>query len=731
MNEIHITQQQNLATNQKKQELLFYLVLFTGMFLLLEIAYSIWCSGFYFGDVEVVADHFQIPLKVVFVFIAFVLIQLLLHFLFSLVVWLQALSIGKLFRLSWVATEKTAFIGWGVSLLTLLLLNEHFYPLSKFASLTEIFIPWGISGVLAAVFSIVSMSGVVLIVLSYFTSPHPPRKKHVSTSPTNGRGDMIYSPLPERFLRLGEGLGMRGFIFILFLIPVLFYYLHTDKQHTYISAATEDQPNIILIGVDSLRPDFVGYFGSTGSTPSIDNFLDQATVFAETLTPLARTFPAWTSMLTGEYPKRNGARTNLEDPQHIDLRYTLPRILQQHGYQTIFATDETRFSNIDKSFGFDKLVTPPMGVSDFLIGALNDFPFSNLLVNTRLGEIIFPYSFANRPAYSTYDPNSFLRLLRPMVLSAHSKPVFMVVHFCLPHHPYVWGTEAVTTSKSVAQYRLAVNRADQQFGDFFQMLQQSGLLQHAVVVLLSDHGEALELKGDRATDPELFVANQKGEAIPRFYPPMLENEKVDESAGHGTDVLGLTQYHTVFAWRTFGKRLNHVQVVKGYASLLDIKPTVLSLLNLPLQQLDGMSLQAQLLGSESEIHSRGDLFTESDFSPIAIRTVHPETRDVVLSGLNYFNIDQKSARVVVKDAMEKLIISSKQFADFYGDWALALYPQKNNTMTPILLNLRNGRWTNNLQLSFAQHSPAQHMLAALQRFYGSDLKPVQTNSLEK
>src|SRR3989338_2547958 len=170
-------------------------------------------------------------------------------------------------------------------------------------------------------------------------------------------------------------------------------------------AATPEKPNIILIGIDSLRPDFLGFFGYAQISPHIDQFLDHATVFSESLTPLARTFPSWVSMLTGVYPKLNTIRTNLGDQSHLQFNTTLPAILRQHGYKTIFATDETRFSNIDQRYCFDETVTPPIGFNDFLLGTLNDFPLSNLVVNTTLGKYLFPHTYANRAVFETYEPN--------------------------------------------------------------------------------------------------------------------------------------------------------------------------------------------------------------------------------------------------------------------------------------------------------------------------------------
>ena len=66
------------------------------------------------------------------------------------------------------------------------------------------------------------------------------------------------------------------------------------------------------------------------------------------------------------------------------------RCAEGHGYQTIYATDEVRFANIDQSFGFDQLITPPIGAADFLLGKAGDLPLVNLVSPTRVGAPAVP-----------------------------------------------------------------------------------------------------------------------------------------------------------------------------------------------------------------------------------------------------------------------------------------------------------------------------------------------------
>ena len=48
-------------------------------------------------------------------------------------------------------------------------------------------------------------------------------------------------------------------------------------------------------------------------------------------------------------------------------------MLRKAATTPIYSTDEVRFANIDETYGFDQVVTPPIGASDFIIGTYNEF----------------------------------------------------------------------------------------------------------------------------------------------------------------------------------------------------------------------------------------------------------------------------------------------------------------------------------------------------------------------
>lgn len=675
----------HIQLSNKKTGLLNYLFLLTLFFVLLEISLFIQGREIYLSDFKLVASHLRVPLNVIPGVLYFLFIQVLVHVSFVLLIWSLAHLVGVALKLSSQKIDQLGFRLWILGIITVLLANHYFFPNSKFATLIDYIIHFSSIADILFYISLGLMLSILIVAL---------------------RGLWLVAPYIV--------LSACGLISAIFAI-------HFTFLPQVIDASTNEKPNIIIIGIDSLRPDFLGYFGYEKQTPHLDQFLNRSTVFADSLTPLARTFPAWVSILSGEYPKKNRIRFDLASYKNANWHETLPNQLREQGYEAIFATDETRFSNIDTTYGFDKTLNPPIGFNDFLLGNLNDFPLSNLLVNTMIGKYFFPHSYANRPVFNTYDPDSFIRFLQPELNRPRTKPLFFAVHFCLPHFPYIWGGFS-ENDNFLRNYQASIHRVDRQFYDFMQLLEKDKLLEHAIVIVLSDHGEALEMHGDRVTNADLFIPGQHNHAIPHFYPPTLDSEAIDESAGHGTDVLGLSQYHTVLAFRLYGT-VSHPGMVSQRVSLLDIKPTILDFLRQrPSSKDDGTSLKKFVLGKEvARSSSTHDFFMESDFSPQAVRTVHPETHALLFQGIDYFQIDPVTARICVKDSMAKLIISSKQYADIYGDWILALYPQNKKAMIPILVNLRNGQWTNDLHTSFAQSSPAEHMLQALKQFYGNDI----------
>jgi hypothetical protein len=428
------------------------------------------------------------------------------------------------------------------------------------------------------------------------------------------------------------------------------------------------RPNIILVGLDSVRAD-VANAGEGHQVPALSGFLRRATIFADTITPLARTFGAWVSILTGRHPHTTGAIINLMPRDLVETGETLPDLLRDAGYETIYATDEVRFSNVDQSYGFDRTIGPRIGSADFLIEFFGDTPLSNLLVNTRLGDLLFPELHGNRAAKVLYHPDTFVRDLDRNLY--FESPTFLVVHLALPHWPYTFSTsEPRQRGRSDStQYpdlhAAAVERVDRQFADLMVMLELKGALDNAIVVLLSDHGESL---GE--TSP---LADASGSILP------LPGDA--SIYGHGTHVFSDEQYKVLLGFRTYGDApmpLGAAERILAPASLEDVAPTILDALDLTSRDLfDGRSLLPLLSDDYSEDPTWAEpriRFLETEFNPPGVDIGQTLTASAMARASASYRIDPLTDRVEIHPEELGRILDVRQYAALLDDHLLASVP---------------------------------------------------------
>jgi hypothetical protein len=447
-------------------------------------------------------------------------------------------------------------------------------------------------------------------------------------------------------------------------------------------AATPSKTNIILIGVDSMRPDFTVLGGDTTHAPNMNEFIKQARVFRDTTTPLARTFPSWMSILTGRHPHDTGALMNLTSRDTIKAYPTLADVLRKQGYRTTFAIDEVRFANIDESFGFDQIVTPPMGAGDFLFGALNDTPLTNLVADTWLGRLLFPHSYANRAAARVYDPGTFTRRLAAEL--EFQSPFFLAVHFTLPHYPYFWAKAPRYSPEGKAHegqslYGDTIHRADAQVGELLKLLEARGALKNAIVVLLSDHGEGLGGDADVLLTQE--TRDFQGFRIPA------------SASGHGTSVLSPPQYQVVLAMRSFGSAaLAELPpaIFDVPASLEDIMPTLLDVQNIEVAdaKFSGVSLadilSARQSAAAAHLESR-IRFTETEFNPPALAAGFAAEAEIAKQNARFYEVQPSSSRMILRASKRAEAMADRQYSAIGRHYVLAAVPLGDATYKYVLV----------------------------------------------
>jgi hypothetical protein len=356
-----------------------------------------------------------------------------------------------------------------------------------------------------------------------------------------------------------------------------------------------------------------------------------------------------------------------------------------------------------------------MGASDFLLGTLNDTPLSNLVANTVLGKWLFPNTYVNRAAATTYRPDTFIRELDRAL--EFDQPVFFSVHLTIPHWPFHWAEDhdgsPAASLRQPYTYVASVMEADRQFGRLMELLERKGALANAIVVVLSDHGEGLGLEKDNLLQPEGSSQEQLGIPVWMW--------------GHGNSVLDPGQYSVLFAWRGFGPASFAAggRSVDTPATLEDLAPTVLDLVGAPVPaHVDGISLASVVRGAAASNTLVDRLrYTETGISVGFTAEGAPKLDDVAKLGPQLYRVNPQTARVELREEYRDRILRSRERAVIRGDRMLAAIPGGEQGAQTYLLVDRNGGPAVRVDpaADVAGDPGLQEMWMGLRSRYGSEL----------
>lgn len=436
-----------------------------------------------------------------------------------------------------------------------------------------------------------------------------------------------------------------------------------------------DRPDVIILGVDSLRPDFLPAYGNMipGMSPAIDSVLAESVVVADARTPLARTFVSYMSLLTGENPVHHGARFNLYPRSGFDRSRTLSWDLKKRGYFSMLAMDESRFANFDKSFGFDSVIVPPVGALDLIVGGSFDFLATNLVIAALPNMDSLSVIQRNRAAYKNYREGGHAsRVAEAIGDTPHDQPLFLISHLCLPHWPYlpsgVRGDKTLDWVKGISgfedaptQYLRAIRAADMQFSTIFAALKSAGRLENAVVIVMSDHGEDFGLGRD-------------GLAIDS------SGKRFSKSYGHGSFALSKQQNHVVMSIQRYrnGEPQWAPRTLDGPASIIDIAPTIASLTGASTRPFEGISWLPALDGNVDLPKSRIRYF-ENGLRSSGVERASIDERSVV-EEMSYLYAVTADARFEIRiDALPRKL-QDKQRGAVLGSRGVMTDPQSPSAL---------------------------------------------------
>jgi choline-sulfatase len=341
---------------------------------------------------------------------------------------------------------------------------------------------------------------------------------------------------------------------------------------------------IILISIDTLRADHLPIYGyAAGATPNIDRLATSGIVFEDVYSQCPLTLPSHASLLTGRLPLHHGVRDNIGFTLGSAER-TLAARLKAAGYATAGAVSSfvlRHQTGVDRGFDF----------------------FDDALEIAGTGESL---SDTQRDGRITVDA------LAAWVDSHAAQPLFAFLHLYEPHTPYTPPPPHAMSQP----YDGEIAYADELVGRFLDRVKARGLLDKAIVAIVSDHGEGL---GDHGEAEHGIFLYREALRVPWVL-------RLPEDLNGGTRVA-------------------------GPVALVDVAPTLLDLAGAAIDGVDGRSqvaalgtrrVQDQTVYSETlypRLHfGWSDLASAFEGRYHYIRAPQPELYDVVSDAAERSNI---------------------------------------------------------------------------------------------
>ncbi len=280
--------------------------------------------------------------------------------------------------------------------------------------------------------------------------------------------------------------------------------------------------NVLVICLDTVRPDKVGAYGPTVvQTPNLDRFAAEGCLFTRAYAECPNTIPARTAMVAGIYTFTNRPWQALEpDDLHI------AELFADAGYLTAAFSDTPFNAGANMERGFKHFVHYPMGKclppmdGQPLMDASEAFFPPGFPENEYL---FYPKTKTNRALshekYGKYLPQVMVEEVAQWLGEHCNEDFFLWVDSFNPHEP--WDTPEPFASMYEprrgfegryipmpmgpdmswtrpgdmehvhALYNAAITETDYWFGKLLDQLDELGLTENTLVVIVSDHGMPL------------------------------------------------------------------------------------------------------------------------------------------------------------------------------------------------------------------------------------------------
>lgn len=324
--------------------------------------------------------------------------------------------------------------------------------------------------------------------------------------------------------------------------------------------------NVIFIIADTLRAKNVGLYGANPSpTPIIDRLGKQGTVFENVYTSITKTDPSITAIMTGKYPMSSGLISHgrwliKEQEKALKKNRFLAEILKKNGFYTAAIDCFARWHVRGFSYYSGKIVKDLSEdqITSDKVTFLKYLRFLDVLALKFLKRdffVRFYYCFFPKTV-QPYDPADIVIDDAIRILEKNkNKKLFLYVHFRDPHFPHVRpkGLRSYLLDSVEKRYNAEISFMDQEIGRLFDHVDKLGILNETLFIFTADHGESLREHG-------VYVAHHDPyENVVRI-PLTLWGNNIP------------------------------VKRIDAFVQNIDIFPTILEYLNIPIsQKIDGKS----------------------------------------------------------------------------------------------------------------------------------------------
>jgi arylsulfatase A-like enzyme len=274
-------------------------------------------------------------------------------------------------------------------------------------------------------------------------------------------------------------------IVVLVLISLTSLVLYEHSKGQFVEYKCPDC-NVIIIVVDAMRYDHIGYGGyARDTTPNLDILAQEGYFFTNTISAAPWTKPSVVSLFTSQYPHVHGVTSTKKALPKESL--TLARILSSKNYTTIGFTTNVNVDN--KNNDFSKLYSFNQDPAD---------KFSNktifILNSTKQPFLIYlhyidPHMEYNPPAaHRIFEDKNytgfFTKKPNPNAKIENRKEIIL--------KEFVKGSLSEKDKQfMIALYDGEIHFSDEQIGVLFDYLKKSGKWNKTMIIVTSDHGEEL------------------------------------------------------------------------------------------------------------------------------------------------------------------------------------------------------------------------------------------------